>query len=183
MIISKVPLLLLLAWLAAHATAQHLTSYSFPGYGFAWYAPACANACWSVLSGATLSCSEMMDHSGNMGGHMMAMTSPECKAGDTALLTSMAYCMAQNCPDSVTPAQREDYWRMRMLDTTGTVRAKWTYGEALAQVQEPPTVEFNASSTDVLLNQTVLVNKDAYGLNNRFNVLFDHIEMLQARYT
>jgi hypothetical protein len=68
-----------------------------------------------------------------------------------------------------------------MLDTTGTIRAKWTYGAALAQVQEPPTIEFNASSTDVL-NQTVLVNKDAYGLNNRFNVLFDNIEMLQARH-
>lgn len=93
----------------------------------------------------------------------------------------MAYCMAQNCPDEVTLAQREDYWRMRMLDTTGTVRAKWTYGAALAQVQEPPTVEFNKSSEDVL-NQAVLVNKDAYGLNNRFNVLFDQIEMLQARY-
>ena len=171
---------LLLAGLAAYATAQHLTSYSFPGYGFSWYAPACANACWSVLSGATLSCSAM-DHSGHTGGHMMSKTSPECQAGDTALLTSVAYCMAQYCPDKVTPAQREDYWRMRMLDTTGTVRAKWTYGAALAQVQKPPTVEFNKSSMEVL-NQTVLVNSDAYGVNNRFNILFDHIEMLQARY-
>lgn len=169
---------LLLAALAAHAAA---ISYKFPGYGFSWYAPACTNACWSVLSGATLSCSKM-DHSGDMGDDMMSMTSPECQAGDSALLTSVAYCIAQNCPEEVTPAQREDYWRMRMLDATGTVRAKWTYGEAVGQVKEPPTVEFNKSSMDVL-NQTVLVNKDAYGMNNRFNLLFDHIEKLQARYT
>jgi hypothetical protein len=173
--------LFLLGWVGAIASAQHLDSYKFPGYGFSWYAPACAKACWSVLSGATLSCTEM-DHTGGMGGMMMSSTtSAACQAGDTALLTSMAYCISQNCPDSVTPAQREDYWRMRMLDTTGTVRAKWTYGAALAQVQESPTIVFNKSSTNVL-TETVLANQDAYNLNNRFNILFDHIEMLQARY-
>lgn len=117
-----------------------------------------------------------------MGGHMMSMTSPECQANDTALLTSMAYCMAQNCPESVTPAEREDYWRMRMLDTTGTVRPKWTYGEALSQVENAPTLEFNKTSHDVL-NHTVLADKESWAINNRFNILFDHIEMLQARYT
>jgi hypothetical protein len=171
---------LLLAVLVAQATAQHLTSYSFPGYGFSWAAPACGYACWSVLSVATLSCTPM-DHSGDMGGHMMSMTSPECQASDSALLTSVAYCMSQNCPEDVTPAQREDYWRARMLDTTGTVRAKWTYGEALAQIQGVPTVEFNKSSEEVL-SQTVLANKETYDINNRFNILFDHIEMLQTRY-
>ncbi|PIA94130.1 Ferric reductase transmembrane component 4 [Cercospora beticola] len=111
----------------------------------------------------------------------MSMTSPQCQANDTALLTSLAYCMKEHCPADVTAADIEDYWGSRMLDTTGTVQAKWTYGEALAQVTEPPTAVFNSSSEDVL-NQTVLAPKSTYEVNNRFNILFDHLEALQARY-
>jgi hypothetical protein len=51
-----------------------------------------------VLSSTTMSCTKM-DHFGGMGSYMMSMTSPECQAGDTALLTCIAYCTAQNCPD------------------------------------------------------------------------------------
>ncbi|KAJ4982878.1 ferric-chelate reductase [Stagonosporopsis vannaccii] len=171
----------LLLDLIAYTTAQHLESYSFPGYGFSWYSPPCSYACWSALSSATLLCTEA-DHSAGTTGHHMSMTSPECQASDTALLTSLAYCMSENCPPDVTAADIEDYWGSRMLDTSGTVKAKWTYGEALAQVLEMPTAEFNISSEDVL-DHTVLAPKDTYDANNQFNILFDHIEALQARYT
>jgi hypothetical protein len=61
------------------------------------------------------------------------------------------------------------------------VRAKWTYGQALAEVVEVPREVFNSSSEEVL-GQTVRVDRDVFGLNNRFNVLFDHVEMLQSKY-
>ena len=172
-------LLLATAALAGISVAQHLESYKFPGYGFAWYDPSCGFACWSALSSATLSCTST-DHSGG-GGHHSSMTSPDCQANDTALLTSVAYCMNQFCPDDVSAAKREEFWGLRMLDTTGTIQAKWSYGRALTEVQDRPTVFFNSSSTEVL-NQTVLVDPDVFGLNNRFNVLFDHVEALQSKY-
>lgn len=89
--------------------------------------------------------------------------------------------MNQFCPDDVSAAKREEFWGLRMLDTTGTIQAKWSYGRALTEVQDRPTVFFNSSSTEVL-NQTVLVDPDVFGLNNRFNVLFDHVEALQSKY-
>jgi hypothetical protein len=165
--------------LATHTTAQHLESYNFPGYGFAWYDPPCAFACWSALSSATLSCTST-DHS-HSSSHHASPTTPECQANDTALLTSVAYCMNEFCPDDVTAMKREEFWGLRMLDTTGTVRAKWTYGQALAEVVEVPREVFNSSSEEVL-GQTVRVDRDVFGLNNRFNVLFDHVEMLQSKY-
>jgi hypothetical protein len=89
--------------------------------------------------------------------------------------------MNQFCPDTVSNAKREEFWALRMLDTTGAVQAKWSYGQSLMEVQEEPTTFFNSSSTEVL-NQTVLVDADVFGVNNRFNVLFDDVEALQSKY-
>lgn len=67
-----------------------------------------------------------------------------------------------------------------MLDTTGLVKGKSTYGGVLAEVIERPSEGFNSTSQEVL-SQTVRVDKDSFGLNNQFNVLFDDVEALPSK--
>ena len=159
-----------LAILTQNAFA-HLRSQHFPGYGFGWYDPPCAFACEDALSAAPLSCTDVETGS----------SSPECRATNVPFLTSLAYCMQQNCDADSTPAwQRELFWHDKMTGDVSVV-PMMDYATALMLVNGTPTVEFNSSSEDVL-NTTVLVPDTAYLMQYKFNVMFDHIEMLQARY-
>ena len=156
----------------------HLQSSDFPGYGFSWYDPVCGYACNNAIASAPLSCTPMesMD-----GGSMSGPTPPECFAGDTAFLTTLAYCINSTCdPIKVPTWQREKFWATKVTSDPAVI-PKWDYSRALDEIRERPTVEFDFSSKSTW-NQTVLVSDMIYKIQSNFMVMFDHLEALQARY-
>jgi hypothetical protein len=173
----KLPLLLVLSSII-HLSLASLKSSYLPGYGFSWYDPVCGFACKNAISSAALSCSAKESHHHS---HGPGPTSPECYAGDTAYLTTIAYCMNMTCdPIGVSTWQREKFWATKLIEEA-VVPPKWDYSTALGEVNGRPTLEFNSSSEDVL-NQTVSVSKETYEMQSRFMVLFDYIESLQSKY-
>ncbi|EFQ33687.1 ferric reductase like transmembrane component [Colletotrichum graminicola] len=159
------------------------------GYGITMYQPLCAYSCRVVLSGSALNCSTM----GNEGGLPMPRTPAECFATDDAFLTSMALCLQSRCTDL--PAWKiEKYWHNteasirnshRRLDEPGVhVVAKppvpkWTYQQALAQVQ--------GSVTSILaygepLNRTSLVADFQYQLQYETMEMFERMETHHEKY-
>ncbi|KAF3935739.1 hypothetical protein ABW19_dt0209415 [Dactylella cylindrospora] len=168
---------LLLLSLSGTCLAAHLQSYYFPGYGFAWYNPVCGFACYNSISGATLSCTST-DHSGGHS-HGSGPTTPECRAGDTAFLTTLAYCMNITCNAENLPTwKREEFWSTKVTGDEA-VLPKWDYTTALAMIVGEPTTLFNSSLT---LSETVIVPEATLEMQTKFMRMFDYIEMLQARY-
>jgi hypothetical protein len=86
-----------LSRLSALSASVPLAAGAFEGMGGADQTPYCARACRSVLGTANLTCSHMMA----MGDHAMMMTTPSCRAGDGAWLTSLAYCFDAKCDGKV----------------------------------------------------------------------------------
>jgi hypothetical protein len=162
---------------------SHLTSNKFPGYGFAWYDPNCGFSCYNAASSTRLSCPA----TDSAGSHSMDMdmdmasgpSTPSCQAQNLPFLESMAYCMSTRCSADVPVWKREEFWATKLI--SGFV-PKWTYSEALVELgNSTPTMVYNASSTEVMTMPMVISNAD-YQKQFRFNRLFDHLEMLQARY-
>ncbi|KAF2185754.1 hypothetical protein K469DRAFT_664736 [Zopfia rhizophila CBS 207.26] len=149
-------------------------SFAFIGYGISMYKPNCAFACRSSIEAAMLACSSH-DHGG--GGHShggSGMTSPECRAGDTPFLTTLAYCINSTCAQyNVEAWKLEKYWADK---TTGdkAVVPKWTYAQALAQVEEPPTEELEEDAT---LNFTAKVNEETW---NEYRETLKHFELAET---
>ncbi|EJD42991.1 ferric reductase transmembrane component 4 [Auricularia subglabra TFB-10046 SS5] len=113
-----------------------------------------------------LSCSDMdMSH----GGHSMhggGPTSPECRAGDSAYLTSTAWCMSTKCaPFDLPVSKLEAFWEGYVTENPA-LPAKWTYIEALGNVSQPPTRELQP---DDMLEVTSLVPDAAFWA--QFNTL------------
>lgn len=173
----KLPFLLVLSSLT-HFSLAHLQGAAFQEYGFSCYDPVSGYACSTAIASATLSCTSMgsSDHS-----HMAMTTSPECFASDMAFLTNLAYCMNSTCdPIKVPTWQREKFWATKVTGDPAVV-PKWDYARALEEVRERPTVEFNSSSESIL-NETVLVSKADDEMQSKFMVMFEHLEGLQPRY-
>lgn len=103
--------------------------------------PACAFGCTGSLAGFALACSTE-DHSSDGGGHGHSspiVTTSSCRAGDEPYLTTVAWCISTKCAPFGVPVSRlEEVWE---LEVTGdpSVRAKWSYTEALLNVDGPPT--------------------------------------------
>jgi len=103
--------------------------------------PACAFACTGSLAGFALSCS-IEDHSYHGGGgHSHGppiLTTPSCRAGDEAYLSTVAWCMNTKCAEFDVPVSRlEEVWALKVTGNP-SVRAKWSYTEALLSVDIPP---------------------------------------------
>lgn len=103
--------------------------------------PACAFGCTGSLAGFALACSTE-DHNSDGGGHghgSPIVTTSSCRAGDEPYLTTVAWCISTKCAPFGVPVSRlEEVWE---LEVTGdpSVRAKWSYTEALLNVDGPPT--------------------------------------------
>jgi hypothetical protein len=179
-------LIWLFTLLAALPVARsHLVSSDFPGYGFSWYEPNCGYSCYSAVSYTLLLCPSTDSTDGHsMDMDMdMDMTSgaptPACQAQNLPFLETIAYCMSTRCGVDVPVWKREEFWATKMLSD---VVPKWTYSETLAELgNSTPTMVYNASSKEVMTMPMVLSTAD-YEKQFNFNRLFDHIEMLQARY-
>ena len=173
--------LLLLVTLSSftHSVFVPPSGRAFPGYGFEWFEPVCAQACRYPIANALLSCTATepsADHETHA-----PPSSPECFAGDTAFLTTMAYCMNSTCDPIEVPTWRKEKFWATFVTGNPTVLPKWDYSRTLEEVIAPPTVEFNFMSTEIL-NQTVLVSSELYGIESKFMVLFNYLEALQPRY-
>ncbi|KAF2841044.1 hypothetical protein M501DRAFT_1030227 [Patellaria atrata CBS 101060] len=154
---------------------------AFVGLGKMMYKPSCAYACRAAIESATLSCSEEgHSHGGHMGHGGGMMTTPECRAGDTPFLTTLAYCINSTCEEfDVDFWKLEKYWHDK---TTGDVAAvpKWTYGEAVLEAgRNPPETEWDGEST---LNFTALVPKESWIAQKMTLEYFEEQETLHARY-
>jgi len=152
--------------------------HAFIGYGISMYNPVCAFACRSSIESAMLSCSDM-DHTGGgmMDHHAGGATTAECRAGDTAFLTTLAFCIASNCADQRVDAWKlEKYWQEK---TTGEkdVVPKWTYAQAAREVREPPTQELGE---DNLLNFTALVPHDTWSSYVKTLEHFEYAENMHS---
>jgi hypothetical protein len=110
---------------------------------------------------------------GHVGMHAM-MTSSACWASDTPYLTSLAWCMHEKCSVelNIPNSKLEAFWES---DATGqqsagvkTVEPKWSYAEALAQVDGKP--ELQLAKSDMNLNATALVSPETY--EAQYNVLY-----------
>lgn len=153
---------------------------AFTGMGGPLQQPYCAYACGNAFSTANLTCTMMMHghDDGGHGGMSMGMTSPACRAGDDAFLTSLAYCMSTKC-QNVPVWQLEQYWAA-MTTGSPTVPAKWDYHAALAQVTTSPTEAWAPGKT---LNSTMLVPEKTYNIQFRFLPVMDHNSILLYRYS
>jgi hypothetical protein len=134
------------------------------------YDPYCAMACLRSFSSLMLDCS---DGGESVGMHAI-MTSSTCWASNTPYLTSLAWCMHDKCSEEleIPNSKLEAFWES---DATGqqsagvkTVKPKWSYAEALAEVKGKPTIQLTSEGMD--LNATALVAPDVY--KAQYNVLF-----------
>ena len=151
------------------ATSAFAGETGLTGFPANVYDPCCATACLRSLNTLTLNCSSK----GVTVGMVTFSTPTECYAVDTPFLTSVAWCAHIKCADyHVTASLMEYWWDMQVTGQKAAgvkaVPAKWTYGEALAQVTKPPT--FQLSSTDTVLNTTALVAPEIY--TEQYNVLY-----------
>lgn len=126
-----------------------------------------------------LECSEH-DHMG--GGHMHGAgpTSPECRAGDTPWLTTLAYCINSTCTEDVAPWTLEKFWADKSTDDK-TVQPKWSYQEALVQLgsMEKPTKELGEEE---MLDFTALYNQETWETYRGTLEHFEFAETMHSRY-
>jgi hypothetical protein len=175
-------LLWLLALLSEIPVARsHLVSNNFPGYGFAWYKPNCGYSCYSAVSSSLLLCPSIdFDNSMEMDMVMTSgMPTPACQGQNLPFLETIAYCMSIRCGTGVPVWKREEFWATKLLND---VVPKWTYSESLAELgNSTPRMMYNSSSKENMTMPMMISTAD-YEVQFKFNRLFDHVEMLQARY-
>lgn len=137
------------------------------GYGIYPYSPYCAYSCDRSLSTLNLACSTPMTmHDGmDMGS---GTTSPQCRAGDTPWLTTLAWCMHIHCAEhNLSIAELETFWEKQSTEDP-TVTAKWSYSTTLINIARPPTRVLTA--VDESLNFTALVDPVVY--EGQYNALW-----------
>lgn len=151
-------LLLLIAWLACFLSS--LSQAALVGFGIWPYNPPCAFACDRSLSSLIVSCSEPISMEGMM--HMGAsITSPQCRAGNTVWLTTLAWCIKDQCAKYNIPTyQLEEYWWKHVTDSP-SVKPKWDYSSTLFNIPQLPNRTL--TKDDTYLNTTAaLVDPGTY---------------------
>ncbi|KAI1843339.1 hypothetical protein JX266_010513 [Neoarthrinium moseri] len=133
------------------------------------YDPFCAMSCLRSLSSLMLDCSGM---DGGTLGMMMMSTTSACWASNTPYLTSLSWCMHTKCAEFNIPNSKLEYfWETEATGQASagvqTESAKWSFAEALANVEGPPSIQLQAN--DTWLNVTSLVSPEVYVM--QWNVL------------
>ena len=106
-----------------------------------------------------LECSSHMAAGGHMHGGSET-TSPQCRAGDTPWLTTLAWCMHTHCAQHHVPASElEAFWEDQSTEDP-TVAPKWDYSTTIFNIAQPPTRVL--SKDEDTLNSTSLVSPATY---------------------
>ena len=154
------------------------TAAAFVGLGTSQNDPVCAYACRASISSAPLACSGT--GFGGSHSHGAPPTSPQCRAGDTSFLTTLAYCINMKCQASNVPVWKlEQYWAQQATGDP-SVLPKWDYTTALQQVTTAPNTTYARGST---LNYTALVNPATYEMQEKFLIVFEKVTTVQNIYT
>ncbi|KAM0304808.1 hypothetical protein ACHAPM_002923 [Fusarium culmorum] len=132
---------------------------SLPGFGLKLYDPLCAESCVRSFSSLKLSCSIVSQGVHKRATHSPVFTPPKCKANNEAFLTSVASCFNTKCSEEKM-SKLEAFWE-ESVTGTNKVPAKWTYSEALAEVQEHPA-KYQLKPTDFSLNETSIAEPTTY---------------------
>jgi len=156
------------------------TFAAFTGLGAPYSTPYCAYACNGVLTNAHLSCTEISHGHGHhmRRMEMMAMTSPDCRAGDDAFLTSLAYCIKSYCT-TISIGAIEKYWAIQVTGDA-SVPAKWNFATALDAVNGTPPVTWTKEDT---LNSTMLVAEEAWSIQYKFFDTMDYNSYIMYKYS
>lgn len=129
------------------------------GYGYVPYDPLCAESCLRSFKSYPLDCTDTA--AGHHAHSHGPVTSPECFAGSTPFLTSVVWCMSTECAGfGLAVSELEAFWE-RWVTGRKAVVPKWTYSQALAQVDPKPPV-YQLDVSDTILNVTSIVPSGTY---------------------
>ncbi|KAK4176575.1 putative ferric reductase transmembrane component [Triangularia setosa] len=150
-------------WLAACLLQANLVFSDLVGFGLHPFKIYCASACHWALLAYPLECSDKSVKA-FLG---WTITSSECKANDTAYLTTLAWCLYDKCGETRRMSELQGFWEteatrdmLQFGNRSKPLPAKWSYEETLQQIAEPPTKE--PANTTTVLNFTALVPEDEY---------------------
>jgi hypothetical protein len=129
------------------------------GYGLNIYDPLCAESCLRSFAPLKLPCSIVSHGMHKRAAHSPVFTPPKCKANNEAFLTSVASCLSDKCSEEKM-SKLEGFWEESVTGTKD-VPARWTYNEALAEVQDKPA-KYQLKPTDFSLNETSIVEPMTY---------------------
>jgi hypothetical protein len=148
------------------------------GYGIKHFNPACASACAIPAQQGSLTCSTPggMTFKENL---MFMLTSPGCYASNTPYLTTVAYCIKQNCQGENIDLL-EHFWRVKMTQTEGEVVPKWTYQQALLQVNGTPT---GMVASMAPLNRTMLVSNATWSKFYNSFIVNEELEVTASKFS
>jgi hypothetical protein len=150
-------LLLSLAFIAAATGPVPVSRSGLAGVaGFYFYNPYCAHACFRSFAGFTLPCSKYISAGGHTTADMVAHNLAICRASNFPYLSSIAWCIHQFCPDSVKASLIEGFWETEITGEA-TILPKWSYGEVMANITQPPTMVAQAKM--LILNETMITTQ------------------------
>ncbi|RPA84929.1 hypothetical protein BJ508DRAFT_222506, partial [Ascobolus immersus RN42] len=155
------------------------------GYGITMYQPVCAFACRDVWAPYPLACSSPASHdSGSHGhGHSSPSTTPECRANDTAFLTTLAWCMKSMCVGEYATEdwELEKYWQEKVTGDP-ELKPKWSYGRALAEVEGTPEEIVNDGEEKPVLNGTATTDVERWVFYRKTKETFEYGENMHSTY-
>lgn len=126
--------------------------------GFYFYNPYCGHGCFRSFSPFELQCSSTISEGGHTTSSTSALDLAVCRASDFSYLSSIAWCIHEFCPSSVRSSTIEEFWETEITGDV-SVLPKWSYGEVLAKISQPPTMVANTSDTTMVLNMTMLTTQ------------------------
>ena len=146
--------------------------------GFTFYNPYCGHGCFRSFSPFTLECSSAISPGGHTTAGAVAHNLALCRASDFPFLSSIAWCIHVFCPEDVLASTIERFWETQITGDA-SVLPKWSYGETLANVTEPPTMV--AMGDDLVLNTTMLTTYHTWKITQDTLIYFFH-ETAQESY-
>lgn len=142
----------------------------FIGYGINMYNPVCASACRDGTP-TTIVCPA----------DDMGMVDADCKGDSEPYLQTVAYCMSQFCPNSLSDEDRQYWWNTWMLGRgVDQPLPSMTYAEALASViSSPPTTTLEEGQN---LTAPVLIDAETLEANSNALSSFQGAEKTHSEY-
>lgn len=109
-------------------------------------------------------------------------TSPECRSTSTPFLTTLAYCIHEQCLTNVSNpirASLETYW---YAQATGdpAVTPMWGYQESYDKINGTPMAKYDEEAMS--MNMTMLVDKTSWQAQKQSMEQFEWQETLNSRY-
>lgn len=147
------------------------------GYGINMYKSYCASACHDSIP-MKMHCQDGSDMMPMSEGED-PMPSAECISESIPFLQSVAFCIDQKCPASLSQSAREHWWTYDMIGRkVNQPKPNITYEQALQSVKSSPPNTTLLS--DGVLESPVLVNETDYISNYHASLSFQGAEQTHA---